>query len=278
MLPLNLGIRAHDLQFTDLNSLIGELKHYHLHHIQFAPTKCFPDLFDQRMPTKGLADYFAQQFNDQGIKISILGSYVNLASSDLTVRKQALTKFKKYTELTKNFNATVIGTETGSVGQGYTDKNFTEEAYQIVLESVGQLVTYAEDLGVTIAIEPGLNHPIYTSKLAKRLIQDIQSPNLKIILDFANLVSPDNYHDLDYLITQAIDDLQDSIEAIHLKDFVIENNRVKIVPVGQGLMKYHNILKFIKYQKPFIYASLEETQAPFIEPAIKELTNLYNCI
>lgn len=276
-MPLNLGIRAHDLQFSDLDSLIAELKHYQLRHIQFAPAKCFPELFAQT-PTKGLADYFSQRLNEQGIKISILGSYVNMAASDLVVREQALTKFKKYTELTNNFNATVIGTETGSVGQGYTEKNFTEEAYQIVRKSVSQLVAYAENFGVTVAIEPGQNHPIHTSALAKRLITDIQSPNLKIILDFANLVSLDNYDNLESLFNQAIEDLHDDIEAIHIKDFIIENQQIKIVPVGQGLMKYDNILKLIKYQKPFIYTSLEATRAPFIEPAINTLTELYNRI
>ncbi len=55
----------------------------------------------------------------------------------------------------------MIATETGSVSVGFTKENFTEEAYQIARNSVIELVTHAENFGVTVAVEAGINHPIY---------------------------------------------------------------------------------------------------------------------
>ena len=77
----------------------------------------------------------------------------------------------------------MIATETGSVETGYTPRNFTEEAYQIARDSVIEMVKEAEKFGVTVAIEAGINHPLYSYQLAKRLIHDVASPNLKLILD-----------------------------------------------------------------------------------------------
>ncbi|MFD1466544.1 sugar phosphate isomerase/epimerase family protein [Lapidilactobacillus mulanensis] len=278
MLPLNLGIRAHDLAFSDLNSLIDQLNLYELHHIQFAPTKCFPDVFENKVPSKGLANYYGQTLRNHHIKISILGCYINLSASDLNKRQNELDKFKYYSELVTDFDAAIIGTETGSVGNGYTEANFTESAYVTVRNSVSLMIDKAEKLGVTIGIEPGQNHPIHTSALAKRLLKEIDSPNLKIILDFANLVNSDNYMDLDRLIEDAIEDLVDDIAAIHLKDFMIDNHQLKIVPVGQGLMDYRPILKYIKLNKPMMYTSLESTKAPDITPAIESLQEIYDQI
>lgn len=60
-----------------------------------------------------------------------------------------------------------------------TQRKFTEEAYQIARNSIIELVAHAENFGVTVAVEAGINHPIYNYQLAKRLIDEVASPNLK---------------------------------------------------------------------------------------------------
>ncbi|WP_261805846.1 sugar phosphate isomerase/epimerase family protein [Lapidilactobacillus luobeiensis] len=278
-LPLNLGIRAHDLSFSDPTGLITDLKNQGFQHTQFSIKKCFPTMLNRNLDsTVGLADHWGNLFQKNDLKISVLGCYVNLASEDPAVRANALAEFKHDIQLVHNYQAALIGTETGSVANGYTSRNFTEQAYQTVRSSVAELIATAENFGVTVAIEAGLNHPIYTSSLAKRLIHEIQSPNLKIILDCANLARPDNYQDMEAVVGQALTDVGDQVEAIHLKDFIVESGKIKVVPVGQGLMDFTSILTFIKYERPGIYVSLEATRAPYIQPAIQLLNNLYEQI
>lgn len=69
----------------------------------------------------------------------------------------------------------MVATETGSVKNGYTEDNFTEEAFLKVMESVKRMVKNAERFGITAAIEAGINHPLYTEKLAKRMIDSIKN-------------------------------------------------------------------------------------------------------
>ncbi|MCC5895972.1 MAG: sugar phosphate isomerase/epimerase [Alkalibacterium sp.] len=276
MTPLNLGIRAHDLGPADLETLVSKLKHYGLTHVQFAIKKSFPNIIDSYDKlTPGTASFFSNRFNQEGIKISILGCYVNIVDSDSISRKQALSDFTKHLSLSGDFNASMVGTETGSVKKGYTTDNFKEEAFLEVVKSVKDMVKSAELFGTTVAIEAGINHPLHTAQLAKRLVDEVQSDNLKIILDAANLMRPENHARQAEVIEEALDLLDQHIIAMHIKDYIIEDGAVKIVPVGHGEMVYDQLLKYVKYKKPLLYVSLEATREPELKESIQLLKDVY---
>lgn len=277
MNTLNLGIRAHDLGQLELQELCEQLKGYQFTNIQFAIKKSFPDLvptFQSLSP--GMASFLGDYFTRNGIKISTLGCYVNISSRDISVRKEALENFKTHLQLAHDFKASIVGTETGSVGNGYTPENFTEEAYQIARSSVIEMVEYAEHFGATVGIEAGLNHPLYSAKLARRLVEEVQSPHLKIILDVANLINLENVSKSEQITMEAINLLHDHIAMIHLKDFTAQNGTVEIVPVGKGMLNFEPILSYLKYDRPFLHATLEETQGESIKPAIDYIQERYH--
>lgn len=275
--PLNLGIRAHDLGPADIDTLTERINSYGLKHIQLAVKKSFPEVFDSYDKlTPGIADYYGKKFADAGIKISILGSYVNIVDQDPEKRKQALADFTTHLRLSKEFRASMVGTETGSVGNGFTLDNFTEKAMVETIESVKLMVKDAEKFGAIVAIEPGINHPLYTAKLAKRLVDEVDSDNLKIILDCANLMLPSNHEKQEEVIEEAFELLGDHIIAMHIKDYIIKDDHVEIVPVGTGEMNYERIMKFAKYEKPYLFVSLEATREPELEDSIKLLKEVYD--
>ncbi|MCH4058031.1 MAG: sugar phosphate isomerase/epimerase [Lactobacillaceae bacterium] len=260
MCPLNLGIRAHDLDFQTPEELVQQLRKYHFAHTQFSIEKCFPDLIcDYRDCTSGLANYFNNLFTQDQLKISVLGSYVNLSASDLVVRGQAVARFQHYLRLARDFNVSLVGTETGSVGQGFTTANFTEEAYRRVRASVIELVQVAEMYGITVGIEAGQNHPIHSATVLKRLLDEVQSPNLRVIFDPVNLLNLENAAQSEQVVSDALEKLADKIEIIHLKDYQINRQKLQVVPLGTGVMDYQTTLSFIKNQRPGIYTLLEAT-------------------
>ena len=277
MNTLNLGIRAHDLGQLEVQELCEKVKSYKFSNIQFAIKKSFPELvpsFQSLSP--GIASFFGDYFARNGIKISTLGCYVNISSRDTSVRKEAIENFKIHLQLTRDFQASIVGTETGSVGNGYTSENFTEEAYQIARSSVIEMVEYAEQFGATVGIEAGLNHPLYSAKLARRLVEEVQSPHLKIILDVANLINLENASKCKEITMEAIDLLHDHIAMIHLKDLTIHNGKLEIVPVGKGILNFEPILSYLKHDRPLLHATLEETQGEAIKPAIDYIQAIYH--
>lgn len=276
MVPLNLGIRAHDLAPESLDDLIQKLHHYQFSCIQFAVKKCFPESVpDFQALSPGTASYYGMTFAREQIKIAVLGCYVNIVATDSSVRKKALADFNTHLRLARDFGASVVGTETGSVEKGFTLKNYTEEAFRSAVLSIKEMVAEAEKFGVTVAIEAGINHPLHTVEQIVELLEEVPSNNLQIILDCANLMSPENYQQQAEIVQSAFENIGSRIAAIHLKDFVVEDGKIKIVPVGKGWLDFEPILRYIKYQRPHIHSSLEATTEPHIGECVAFLTELY---
>lgn len=276
MIPLNLGARAHDIPAGSVHELTSKLKALDIRTIQFALQKSFPEYVpDMTHVTSGTADYFGRTFQQAGIKINVLGCYVNIASQDEHVRQQAVHAFRHHLFLAKDYQAHLVGSETGSVTDGFDLGNYTEEAYQRVLKSMLEIAETAEKLGVCFGIEAGVNHPIHTAKHLRRLLDDVASPNMKVIFDAANLMNQENFEQPGKITAEAIELLQDEISVIHIKDFVMENGFSRFVPIGEGLMDFTEVLSFVKHHRPMMYVNLEDVKEPVIPSAREHLNRIF---
>lgn len=113
---------------------------------------------------------------------------------------------------------------------------------------------------MVFAIEPVYRHIVWNPVQARKVLDEINSPNLQIIFDPVNLLDIANYQDREAVIREAIELLGPDIAMVHLKDFRIEEGRMVSVGCGLGMMDYTEILKFMKERKPFIHATLEDTR------------------
>lgn len=275
--PLNLGIRAHDFGQVPLQDLLGKLSQYPFSHIQFSVRKSFPESAPALSAlSSGTATYYREAFRQTGVGIAVLGCYVNIIDADPAKRAQALADFGTHLRLARDFGASLVGTETGSVQQGYTTDNFTEQAFQQVVSSVQAMVAEAERFGMIVGIEAGLNHPLYTAQLTHRLLELIPSNNLQVILDCANLMRPDNYMHQETVIAEALELLNQRIAVIHLKDYTVEAGAIRIVPVGHGQLPFKQILHYMKHNRPHIQGILESTPEPYLQESIAYLQQIYD--
>ena len=155
----------------------------------------------------------------------------------------------------------VVGTETGAPNETYTavPECHGEEALQTFITNLRPVVKYAEQMGVVMAIEPVWKHIVYNPARARRVLDEINSPNLQIILDPVNLLDYCNYKDQVAIVDEAIDLLGEDVAMVHLKDFIPEDGKLRSVGCGLGQMDYTSVLKFMKERKPFIHATLEDT-------------------
>lgn len=272
---IRLGVRGHDLPGNTLEEFGDTLSKYpQLRHIQCAPMKSFPNIFtssDKLSP--GLALHVCESLKKHNVSISILGCYVNIMQFE---EKPELKKtFFDYMIYTKAFGSEVIATETGSVGKGYTTDNFTEEAFQKALRIIRGMAEQAEKTGVILGIEPGINHPLCSIDKAKRMLEEIPINNLRILLDIANLITPDNINHQDELIEEAFDKLGPWICHCHLKDFVMgEDGKIKAVAFGTGQLHIEKYLSEIQKHKPYCNCTFEATKEDGMEQAIHIVQSL----
>ncbi|MFJ5715848.1 sugar phosphate isomerase/epimerase family protein [Neobacillus sp. NPDC093127] len=271
---MNIGIRAHDIDNQSLEELVTKISDKGLTSIQLALNKSFP--YMNTAPgslSPGFAHQIGRAFREQDIQIAVLGCYINMIHPDQTERRKALERFKEHIRFARDFGCGIVGTETGNVNAeiAYTVENFKEKPFLEVVESVRELVAEAEKFGVIVGVEAGVNHPIYSSKVMKRLLDSVDSNNLQVIFDPVNLLTIDTYQNQEKIFQEAFDLLGDRIVILHAKDFIVEDNKLKTVAVGKGLLNYDFVLNYIKKKKPFMNILMESTREPFIDGSIKFL-------
>jgi L-ribulose-5-phosphate 3-epimerase len=268
---MNIGIRAHDFEIRPLEDLVKEIAGKGFTSVQLALSKSFAEINTEKGSlSPGLAHHIGRAFSRKDIQIAVLGCYFNMIHPDPVERRYGIERFKEHIRFARDFGCSIVATETGNVHPeiSYTEENFKEEPFLEVVESVRELVKEAEKFGVIVGIEAGVNHPVYSPKVMKRLLDTIDSHNLQVILDPVNLLTVDTYKNQEEIFQEAMELFGDRVVVLHAKDFIIENNQLLPTAVGKGLLNYEFILNTIKKKKPFINILLEETKEPFIDDSM----------
>ncbi|MEH7011869.1 sugar phosphate isomerase/epimerase family protein [Neobacillus niacini] len=274
----NIGIRAHDIDAPSIENIVNVIANKGLSSVQLALGKSLKDLNSELGSlSPGFAQTIRRVFDKKDIQIAVLGCYFNMIHPDQRERRKGMERFKEHLRFATDFGCSIVGTETGNVQAEivYTEENFTEQPFLEVVESVKELVEEAERFGVIVGIEGGISHPIHTPERMKRLLDLVPSYNLQVIYDPANFISLDNYHNQEAVIQEAFDLFGDRMVIMHAKDFIIEDEQVKMVPVGQGLLNYDLLFNLLKKKKPFINILMESTQEPYIDGSLAFLIDKY---
>ena len=274
----NLGIRAHDLEAENLQELAANVAQRGFSAVQLALAKSITEFSTSTGSlSPGYGHYVKSLFQQHDVRIAVLGCYINMIHPDLAERQRQLDRFKEHIRFAGDFGCSIVGTETGSVipSLGYSEDNFTEEAYTEVVKSVQELVEEAEKFGVIVGIEGGINHPIHTPKRMKRLLEHVPSPNLQVIYDPANFMSLENVHDQHSVMDEAFELFGNRIVIVHAKDFIVDNDEIVMVPVGTGQLDYKYLSERLKKEKPFINILLENTRDPHIADSIRYIQDRY---
>jgi len=270
-MTIHVGVRAHDFGKPPLEQLAAEVAAHGLCCVQFAPPKSIPGLDDDAgRLSPGLALHARDTLAARGVHIAVLGCYINLADPDEASRRHHLARFKAYLRLARDFGCSLVGTETGSLHSDFSfhPENHDEAAFQRVLAGVRELVQEAERFGSTVAIEAVVRHVVHEPKRLRRLLDEIGSPNLQVILDPVNLLDAGNVHRQDEIIEEAFALLADRIAVLHAKDCVLGDSVLTSVPAGQGQLNTPLLFRLAKRHKPGIDVLLEDTQPATLQQTV----------
>lgn len=264
MMKLNLAARGHDLSHVQtVDDLAKKASQQNISTLQLALSRSFPTLAsDGQAINAGMGKYMKNILAKKGISVGILSCYINMIHPDLSVRETVLRQFERYLQYAASFGATMVATETGSVSEaGYTEENFSDEAFLQIVEAIHRLVRAGEKHRMMVGIEPGLNHPLYSLDRVAELVAMIDSDYLGIILDPTNLINAKNYHQQVNLVEEAFERFGEKICGLHMKDYIVSNEE-EIIPVnlGTGMIDYEAIVNIAQKHRPYLYIVLEETK------------------
>ena len=279
---MKIFVRAQDLGKKDELTLAKEIKALGFDGLQIAinkaiqgETAAYGELSEER------AQEIAKAFLNEGLEIPLIGSYFNPIHSNKELVKKNILKFKMHLEYSHFFNTLYIGSETGSYNDDkwtYNPLNRTEEAYEIVKNTFGELAEYAKKVNSNLSIEGADGHCMYCPKALHRLLTDIDNGHVFITVDVYNYLNEEHY-DKDYqhkIIDECIELFGDKIKNIHLKDFTMDESPLLKVGLGEGLMDLDYIVTRVKEEIPHANLIFEGVPKDKMESSIKYINSILN--
>ncbi len=261
---LQLGVRGHDVPHDSIESLVKNIKDEGFCCTQLALSKAIKECNTAPSAmTSGMAMYLRNIFAKYNVNVSVLGCYLNLANPDKEELKKTIETYKTHIRFAALLGAGVVGTETGAVNKEYKPcpENHTDAALNAFIEGLRPVVECAEKFGVCVGIEPVWKHIMCDPKRTRRVLDEINSPCLRVILDPINMFNAENESHGNDIVDEMFDICKNEIDVIHLKDYVVRDNEIISRPITLGTGKFDipHLFSVIKKEKPFVNVLLEDS-------------------
>ncbi len=288
---LNIGFRTHDfgIKFKDADQ-IGRLASSFRENacLHFAPYKALEDA-----PKPMNEDWAASVREDlaiHGVKVAILGCYINPVHPDPDALEAELRKFENGIEVANSLGAGLVATETGSldIRNVRCEDTWSDRNWARFLKIIERLLNCAVKHNVKMAIEAVADkNTVDNPERMFRVMETFKSPNLRCLFDAVNIMPIKGVDDWHSYYDEAVAMLSPYISAMHLKDFVWADHLEKYpfatgpvkngtIPIGEGLMPWKTIFGiYKKYKVDDVPMTLENFKTETLKRSLQFIEKTY---
>jgi sugar phosphate isomerase/epimerase len=243
-----LGIFARTFSRPTLEETFDAVRDTGLHAMQF----------NLALAGGASADRIRAAAVQRGLRMVAVSGTYNMAHPDPSVRADGARRLAETIAA-----ASALGTDTVTLSTGTRDRddmwrrhpdNATSEAWADMRAGVEAALAHAEAHRVTLAFEPEHNNVVDSAANGRRLLDEIGSPRLKVVIDPANLTGEP--------LREAFELLGADIVLAHAKDVRADG---EIVAAGRGELDYELYLAVLSQQAPqapLILHGLAEDEVP----------------
>jgi sugar phosphate isomerase/epimerase len=261
---MQLGIFAKTFAGENPLSVLQAAKAAGYETVQFNFACCgLPSMPDDIAPEILASIARARQQTDVGI--AAISATYNMIHPDPAVRAAGLRRLGLIIAVAKSMGTSLVtlctGTRDAEDQWRHHPDNNTPEAWRDLTTETAKALQIAEHHGVTLGIEPELANVVSSATHAKKLLDDMQSPNLRIILDPANLFETASSSERERLIAEAVELLGPHIAMAHAKD---RNATGEFVAAGRGVIDFSHFvgqLRQASFAGPLVTHGLAENEA-----------------
>ena len=197
--------------------------------------------------------------------VAVSGTF-NMAHPSATVRADGVRGLKNLIAWAAAGKVPIITLCTGSRDAADMwrahPENGSPGAWQDMLGTLTQALGAAEAAGIILAVEPEPANVVSDASSARRLLDAVGSPSLKIILDPANLVNLDAPNGDREGLAGAIDLLVADTILVHAKDRRADGS---VCPAGEGIVEFLPFLGRLHragYNGPLVVHGISENEVP----------------
>jgi sugar phosphate isomerase/epimerase len=203
-----------------------------------------------------------------GVALAAISGTFNTAHPDPAHRQSYLDRFPHLCAAAHQLQIETITLSSGSRDPDdmwhWHPDNTTAEAWADSRTTLRTLAAYAEDFGLTLAIEPEHSNIVATAEQAILMLDQVGSRALKIVYDAANLLDPDSYDPAAAAdaISRDIATLGPHIALAHAKELTA--SRAPAAP-GAGLLPWPLIVQTLHqagFDGTLVTHGLPETSVP----------------
>jgi sugar phosphate isomerase/epimerase len=262
---VKVGIFAKTFVRPSLAATLDAVRAHRLDSVQFnlacAGLPTLPDALDPAQ-----VEHIHQALAARGIEMPAISGTFNMAHPDAAMRAQNLKRLRVLAGACRGLGTSVITLCTGSrdtqdMWRRHPD-NDTPEAWRDMADCIGQALQIAEELDVTLAFEPEVANVIDSAAKGRRLLDEMRSPRLKVVMDAANLFHQGELARMPQVLAEAFDLLAADMILAHAKD-LNHDGEAGHQAAGTGALDYDLYLRLLRaagYDGPLILHSLEEAQ------------------
>ena len=277
---MKLMVRAHDLSLKGAENINNAICSLGIDGVQLVVYKSIEGVsYKSGQLSREQAQQISKEIKKNGKEIALLGAYFNPVHPNTEKIENGIAVFKDYLSLAKDLGCDYVGSETGSYNGDpwiYHPMNHSDEALDRVVETFTLLAEHAEENGVNIAMEGAFGHVCHVPERLYEAARRIGKDNIKFIFDLYNYLDISNVDTAYELLQRGLSLLGDRILLFHIKDFIIEDGKLKQCGVGKGVLDYDRILKAIYLHNPNAILVLEGTvgdDLPFAVSYLKDKIN-----
>jgi sugar phosphate isomerase/epimerase len=262
---MRLGIFAKTFVRPSLEAILDAVKAHGLDCVQFN-LACvgLPTLPETAAPA--VCDRVRQGLASRGIGMAAVSGTFNLIHPDPRQRNQGLGRLGVLAAACPALGTRIITLCTGTRDPGdmwrrHPD-NDSPEAWRDMVASVGEALRLSEGTGVTLAFEPELANVVDSARKGRRLLDEIGSPRLKVVMDPANLFHAGELPRMREILDEAFELLGRDIVLAHAKD-LNHDGEAGQVAAGHGRLDYPYYLARLRdvgYCGPLILHGLAQDQ------------------
>lgn len=247
---MKLGMYSAEIKRPDLEELFAAIRGYGFEEVQFDFMSAGREEMPERIES-ALLQRIKKAADDNGIRIIAVNGTFNMIHPDPLVRQEGIRRFELIADACKELGANLVSICTGSRSRKgmweWHAGNATESAFQDLLRTTESLIKIADAYDIYLGLETEEGTCTNDAARSKRLLDEVQSPRLKVIMDCANLFQKGQAYrrNVRNVIQEAFELLGDSIILAHGKD-IEEGAGVKCTAPGFGIVDYEFFLELLK--------------------------------
>lgn len=198
--------------------------------------------------TEDLARRCRTVFDAHGIEIAAVDGTYNMVHPDPRRRQRNLGHLIRLIDLAPTFGTRIVTLCTGSrddiMWRPHPD-NQSDAAWRDLLLQLEPAATAAEAAGVLLAFEPEHNNVVNSARRARRLIDDLGSPALKVLMDGANIFDTGDLERMHDHLREAFEVVGADVALAHAKDLDHDGDAGGRA-AGQGHLDYQLYLSLLR--------------------------------